>query len=553
MTRIPHLTLVVDYNPVLLLKILNKVSGSNNFLSFDIGSIDYHKIRLELANRIPSAPPSGVLFFDLSLDTVAPREDWNRLTFNSALEPLKSSAEHLARILSDLSSRHDYVIFNHISPATKSSERNCSLSGATPAQKLLCNQFMAELTEKTININNLVFIHQQHNKINHKSLFYLDCPYGHDDLAQLSEELNKVLTLIYQKEIKVICLDLDNTLWGGILGEVGKSKIDLGGISPKGRAYQLVQELLLELNKKGILLAIASKNTDAIARDALTTHPDMVLTCENFSSLQINWGSKAESLKIIASDLNLSLDYFVFVDDNPREIEEVSQAHPEVQTIDFGGDPIRLVEILSTDVRFQKLKVTEADMMRAEDYKHETKRQQEIHLLADHNRNCQAAELLQVKVLHEDYSKNFDRCLQLLNKTNQFNSIGNRYSEKSFLYKTTRPEIKTYSYRAQDKHGSYGLICVVSARICDDTCVIEDFVLSCRAIGRGIEEAALIHAISQSKTNWVYCEFEATDRNKPVMEFYEKYGLICQSFATNKVSRIELIEKLQVNSAELRA
>ncbi len=551
MTRNLSVALVTDYNPVLLRQFLINKSSSNGLFQPSIVENNYLNLSIAFEDDFDSVPNADVALVDLRLDTVCnyclrgPQVDCR------SIEDVHKTINLFLPKLYALCEKSEYVLLNHISPSIFGQGRTSSLTYTNPSDHLLCLEFVSEVIRRTQDIKNLIILHSQHLEIDYKSLFRLDCPYPYVDLQAFARRVLDSLNLLYREPPKVICLDLDDTLWGGTLGEDGKDRLELGGLSHRGKAYAFAQRYLRYLKGQGFLLAIASKNTEEIAIDALDTHPEMVLRSPDFSSFRIGWSSKAESIDQIAKELNLPTSSFIFIDDNQRELEEVRNYHPDIQILRFNGDPIVLVTLLSNEVMLRKMVVSSEDLTRSDDYQLQSKRNHEIRRFNKDIRSNSTAKLLEVSITPCNFITNFDRCMQLLNKTNQFNAVSQRYTAKSLLEKANAEGVNFVSYKAHDKFGAYGLIAVASFVQSDHLVIIEDFVVSCRAIGRGVEEAILIHLNKSVNAPLVKVLFRPNPRNQPVQEFYEKYQLIDQNGSSIQFPRIKLTEILSIDSAKI--
>ncbi len=326
---------------------------------------------------------------------------------------------------------------------------------------------------------------------------------------------------------KCIVLDLDNTLWGGIIGEDGMTGIQLGheGI---GFAYVDFQRELLHLQQKGILLAICSKNNPEDAYEVIRKHPAMVLREEHFAAAQINWNDKAESIRDLARQLNIGVDSLVFIDDNPVERERVREAVPEIAVPEWPHDPCdyKLALCRVASEYFLKFDVTEDDRRRGEMYHAQAKRQ---HLaesagnLDDFFRSLQM-KLTIATVDHET----LPRVAQLTQKTNQFNLTARRYTESELAAMCADPGCLVYWLKLEDRFGPNGIVGVlILRRQGAERWHIDTFLLSCRVIGRTVEEALLGFAVCDLRELGATCitgEYIPTAKNGMAAKLFEKLG-----------------------------
>jgi len=326
---------------------------------------------------------------------------------------------------------------------------------------------------------------------------------------------------------KCLVLDLDNILWGGIVGEEGVAGIKLGeeGI---GLAYVEFQMELLNLYRKGILLAICSKNNPADALEVLRSHPAMRLREEHFAAMRINWEDKATNLRAIAEELNIGLDSLVFVDDNPVERAWVREALPEVYVPEWPDDPSDFkTALLELEVsHFHKLAITEEDRRRGELYRAQAQRrklQATATSLEDFYRSLEMRATIGVAD-----SFTIPRIAQLTQKTNQFNLTTRRYTEAEITDLANSPESLVYWLELTDRFGSNGIVGVLILRaLTKETWLVDTFLLSCRVMGRTVENAFLGFACDVLRAKGakkLIGEYRPTAKNAPVADLYPRLG-----------------------------
>ena len=349
-------------------------------------------------------------------------------------------------------------------------------------------------------------------------------PIAADHLIFLAREWLRFLIPLSGKTAKVLVTDLDNTMWGGVIGEDGVTGIKLGPEYP-GAAYQNLQRAMLDLTRRGILLAICSKNNPEDAKEALENHPGMILKPKDFSAMRINWNDKAQNLREIAAELNVGIDALAFIDDNPVEREQIRSALPEVTILDLPEDPLAFAASVRDCAAFERLALSGEDQQRTTLYEAQRER-------------SQAEQSFQSK---EDFFRYLDqeaevapvtpstlaRVAQLTQKTNQFNLTTRRYTEQQIADMAARPESQVLSIKVRDRFGDHGLVGM--AITCDEaeSCEIETFLLSCRVIGRAVETALLSHlaqvAAARGRQRLVG-RFIPTKKNAPARDFYARHG-----------------------------
>lgn len=349
--------------------------------------------------------------------------------------------------------------------------------------------------------------------------------YSAASLQSLAGQIVGLYWALTGKDKKLIILDLDNTLWGGIVGEDGWQNLRLGGTDPIGESYSIFQRELKSLSERGILLAIVSKNTEETALEAIEKHPEMILRKEDFVSWRINWKDKATNIKEIAEEINIGLQSIVFIDDSPHERDWVRKSLPEVFVPDWPADPVLYPYALKRLVVFEKLKITEEDKRRKQMLQDERKRK-EIQYCFQSKEEWISS--LQLKIKIEPISEeNIARVIQLFNRTNQFNLTTRRLTEETLKHKIDKEDLTPFVISAEDKFGSYGIIGAISFRVNSEekTCYIEDLLISCRALGREIEECILTFAQKyayKSNSKKLCARYIPTRKNRPILEFLRK-------------------------------
>ena len=356
-----------------------------------------------------------------------------------------------------------------------------------------------------------------------------------------SRGLVRSLSALFRAPRKVLCTDLDNTLWGGILGEEGPDGIATGSAFP-GNCYLEYQKYLKQLSSRGILLTIVSKNNEADVREAFQVRAaDLGVGLDNFVATKISWNEKSDSIRELAKELSLGLDSFVFVDDNPVECEAIRQQLPEVAVFGVPVDePWKLVELLSSQPFFDVAVVTDDDVNRLQEYKAQSQRAE----LASNagNRDEFLASLGIVCTFLSALDAPLARSVQLLVKTNQFNLTTRRRSAAEVEEFAASPGGQAIAIRVRDRFGDAGVVGLALARTTGDSCIIDSLLLSCRVIGRGIETALLAHLAGnaiRAGAKHLIGEFIATKKNAPCADFYPDHGFV--KGATPRDAQIDAI------------
>jgi FkbH-like protein len=336
----------------------------------------------------------------------------------------------------------------------------------------------------------------------------------------------RTASALYRTPRKVLCTDLDNTLWGGVLGEDGPGGIATGHAFP-GNSYLAYQRYLKEIAGRGILLAITSKNNESDVAEAFQVRAaDLALTLDDFVGRKIGWNDKADALRQLAAELSLGLDSFVFVDDNPTECEAIRRQLPEVAVVQVPAEePWRFVEMLTEEWFFDAVSVTTDDRNRSQEYKAQAQRAALSESAG--NREEFLSSLGIVCTFLNAAEAPLERSVQLLAKTNQFNLTTRRYSATEVLRFVADPACQALAVRVRDRFGDAGVVGLVLAEQKGDACWIDTLLLSCRVIGRGIESAILSQVAQHAAANgvrWLMGEFVETKKNVPCKQFYPEHG-----------------------------
>jgi len=362
-----------------------------------------------------------------------------------------------------------------------------------------------------------------HNFIDNRYWHTAKMPYTREAFILIAREYMKFIRALKGKTSKCLVLDCDNTLWGGIIGEDGLNKIEIGTTYP-GSAFQEFQQAVMGLYGRGILLAICSKNNEQDVMVVLEKHPDMVLRREHFATIRINWNDKMSNLREIADELNIGLDSMVMVDDSEFELNMVKQLLPEVKTIHLPGDPSSYADILNSCGLFDILTLSEEDSKRNEMYRAEAGRKRaktefQSMTLEDYYR------YLEMEVIIRNVDEfSVPRVAQLTQKTNQFNLTTRRYTESEIKELADDKNSEVRYLRLSDRFGDSGIVGVAILRYQGGEALIDTFLLSCRVIGRGVESILLKDCIGKATLRG--CEkllgvYVPTNKNRQVEKFYD--------------------------------
>lgn len=345
---------------------------------------------------------------------------------------------------------------------------------------------------------------------------------------------------LYGLSKKVLALDADHTLWGGVVGDVGTHGIALGKDFP-GNAYVQFQRKVLELYHRGVVLVIASKNEPGAVEQVLDQHPDMVLRRKHFASLRVNWNPKPQNLREMADELNLGIDSFVFIDDSPVECDLMRKSLHEVMTIQLPKDPAGYPAVIDALDCFEQWTISDEDRQRGELYRAETERKQLQSVAMDMPTFYRQLEMKMT--LHVNHLPHVARAAQMTNRTNQFNMHTTRCSEddiRAFMLDGSH-EIVTVALA--DRFGDNGIVGMVLLRRDAAEWTIRQFLMSCRVLGRTVEQSLMRWIAVRAKKTGVtrlLAEFVPTLKNKPFAGFFQSCGLTRAGERDEKVELWEL-------------
>ena len=365
-----------------------------------------------------------------------------------------------------------------------------------------------------------------------RNVFYSDkmwylssMPYSRDGIKAVCEEIENVMESAFGQRKKSVVLDLDNTLWGGVIGEDGVEGIELSNHKEGQRFYDF-QRQFLEMRNRGIVLALNSKNNPEDVKKVFEEHPDMLLKETDFVSEKINWSNKAANMKQIASELNLTQGSFVFVDDNPIERAIVSGECPDVTVPAFPEDTTELKGFAEDLYKkyFRPLRLLDEDLKKTEMYRIETQRKADLETSLDLNEYISKLEI--EADIHTMRPEERERVVQLCNKTNQFNVTTKRYSAADIDEMEADENCDIFTVTSRDKYGENGLISILITRKEDDEVNVDTFLMSCRVMGRMLEDVIMDELASyySDGASVMKGEYIKTEKNAPVNDLFDRLG-----------------------------
>ena len=479
-------------------------------------------------------PSSGTWEFDPTAVVLAVHHGATRLAEGPSDDPAGSLAEERDRWLSLWAAaqsqstahivQHLFAIpptrpFGHLTPGRHD----------TRARLLAdLNHLLAEAAAGSVGVvdcEHLASMHGKERWFDERYWFAAKQAVGLSALPTLARHTMAVIAAQMGLTRKCVVVDLDNTLWGGVVGEVGPMGVALGPDGgARGEAFSAFQDQLLSLRRRGVLLAVASKNDEAVVREVFETNPAMRITLDDVSAWEVGWNPKPESVERLAATLSLGLDSLVFVDDNPAEREAVRQALPEVDVVVLGDDPATYGRALDRYLGFEPAMVTAEDLGRAASYRAKA--------ATSHARSTSATlddflESLDMIAEIDDVGPDqVARVHQLINKTNQFNLTTRRHDLGTVTEFANRADAVCLRLHLRDRFADHGLVAVLVGVQEGEVLDIDTLLMSCRVIGRTAETALLGAAVRRAADlgcTTIRGTYEPTSRNALVADFYDNH------------------------------
>ena len=534
------------------------LKSSKNF-TWKINEVDYNQVFQTLTNSNAKIwkKPSNISLVWTTPDFIS--SEFKKLENGSVINPkrIKDEVDYFCSCIDSIKKYSDIVLVpNWI--LKQQNEGNltlsCSKDSGLEYNLSLMNQYLYEKLGKEkkihiLNSSNWLINCGALKAYNSKLWYLMKNPFSNLFLKNSIYDLENLYMSIRGQNKKLLIVDLDDTLWGGIVGDVGWNNLRLGGHDHLGEAFQDFQNKIKSLSKNGLLLAIASKNDESIAIEAIKQHPEMILSINDFVTYRINWDDKAKNISEMVSELNIGLQSVVFFDDNPVERDRVKKTLPEVFVPDLPKDPSDYLTFLSKLRCFDAAHISAEDKVRGKLYKVESKR---TSLKTKFKSLSRWIETLELEISIENIKKkNMLRCLQLLNKTNQMNLSTRRLNEQEFTNWINKKSNYLWTVRAKDKFGDYGIIGVLSLSMRNKIVHVIDFVLSCRVVGRCIENI-LVEFLKDfcryNKITKINGEYKKTNKNSLIFEFLKKLNIINK----NKFDFVFLSKKNSVSLPKIK-
>jgi FkbH-like protein len=390
------------------------------------------------------------------------------------------------------------------------------------------NHLIGQKAPSYVHINDVAWMSSHYGVSNWLDLKYwhhAKLPVSFDCIVPYIKNSSRIISSLYGSTRKVLVLDLDNTLWGGVIGDDGLESIKVGQGSPDGEAFLSFQKYIGQLKAHGVLLAVCSKNDDVAARLPFEKHPEMFLRIDDFVCFMANWEAKPDNLIEMSKNLNLGLDSFVFIDDNPAERELMRAQLPEVLTIELNDDPADYPSLIDKQSPFETTSFNDDDINRTSNYQENIKRETLKTSASDYNDYLKSLE--QKAVICDFEDARLDRISQLINKTNQFNLTTLRKTRSEVESMMNDENHLSIYLQLSDKFGDNGIIAVVYGTWTDDALDLHGWLMSCRVLKRGVEHLTCNYLVEQArnmKKRFIRGTYIPTDRNSMVANLYSELG-----------------------------
>lgn len=376
-----------------------------------------------------------------------------------------------------------------------------------------------------VDVNSIIYELGYKNAVDYQAWDKSKNPFSKEMLVSLGQEYMQYYSVLLGKMKKCIVLDCDNTLWGGIVGEDGPYGLKIGDDYP-GIAYKHFQQEIIHLKNRGIIITLCSKNNEQDVWEVFDSNPNMVLSKNDIVDFEINWDSKAENIKKIAERINIGLDSIVFVDDSPFECELVRNQLPEVEVIQLSKNISENASLIRSCRLFNSLALTEDDKTRNATYKAEQVRK---NLQSKYNTMDEYLSSLNMKaIIRRNMPEDVPRIAQMTQKTNQFNLTTRRYTESDIIGYIDSGSADVISIKLADDISDMGIIGAAIILYKDKIALIDTFLLSCRALGRRVEDVLYEYVVQQAKRRRCISlqgEYICTKKNQQVEDLYERFGM----------------------------
>jgi len=507
--------------------------GYDEKINFEIYEADYQQIEQEIINldsKLYEFNPEYIVIFEstekLINDFYKIGKEYKNNYADTHIERIKNLWNRINRKLNCKIINFNYVEIND--NVFGNYGNKVEIAFIYQIKKLNLNLMEAARGYKNIFINDVCTLH---NIIGRKNLFdrrlYIssNIVFNIDFLPLVAKNVVDIIKAASGKINKCLILDLDNVVWGGIIGDDGINNIQIGELGI-GKAFSELQMWAKQLKERGILLAICSKNTEKIAKEPFTNHPDMILHLDDISIFVVNWGNKVDNIKYIQSVLNIGFDSMVFIDDSSFERNMIRKMIPEITVPELPEDPVDYIPYLRNLNLFETISYSDEDSDRTKKYQYEAKRAKfktNFSSIDDYLKNLNMiAEVAEFDDYHTP------RIAQLTQRSNQFNLRTKRYTEQDISEIRKSNQYITRYFKLEDKFGEYGLIgIVILKKVNNNSVFIDTLIVSCRVLKRGMEEFIfnkIAKLGAREGYNKIIGEYLPTPKNVLVKDIFKEFG-----------------------------
>ncbi|HEY9114161.1 MAG TPA: HAD-IIIC family phosphatase [Bacteroidales bacterium] len=513
-------------------------TGYDSGFDLQIWEADFDQIQLQVfdqTSELYEFKPEMVLLFQSAHKLLGKFNKHSPEAYSSLADKELASIEHIySAISNNLNAKVIFYNYTEIDDAVFGNYASKTESSFLFQLRKLNFELM-KFAQKNANFY-LCDISTIQNRVG-KNTFFQSSVYINTEmvlsLEVLPEIASKTLDLISSlkgKSKKCVILDLDNTTWGGIIGDDGIENIQVGALGI-GKAFSEFQYWIKKLKNRGIIVAVCSKNTESIAKEPFEKHPDMVLRLDDISVFVANWENKADNIRFIQSVLNIGFDSMVFLDDNPFERNIVRENIPGITVPELPEDPAEYLEYLYSLNLFETITFSNEDTERTKLYQVEAQRNIAQHKFTNEDDFLKSLEMTSVV---QPFNKfNTPRVAQLSQRSNQFNLRTVRYTEGDVEKMATDANYLTFTFTLEDKFGDNGLICVIILKKeTEKIAFVDTWFMSCRVLKRGMENFVLNTMVDAAKQNgfeFLKGEFLPTAKNEMVKDHYESLGFVAEN------------------------
>ena len=458
------------------------------------------------------------------------KNDLSRDSISTAFDDFKTSINSLVSTYTGLSNGH--LIFNTIPFRNELCNSIVDYTLRNQIQKMIyeLNYWMLSLESKenkvdVLDLNNTILNSERSFKASSTLSNYAEIDFNNNTLRQIAKSVFGIIRANIGLTKKCIILDLDNTLWGDIVGDVGPENIKLGNDFP-GNTFMNFQKMLLRLKKQGVLLAVCSKNDNSVVNEVFDKNPNMILKKSDFVDIVANWDDKPKNIQTIQQQLNIGIDSLVFVDDSEFELNSVKEILPDVLTVKADKDVTKTIDDILNLQLFNNFSLTSEDKSRSEKYRTQVKRSKYQDTAESMSEYLHGLDM-KVQIFSPN-KYDMPRVTQLTTRTNQFNLTTIRCDEKKMEGIVKSDEDLLVAVKAEDKFGDYGIIGELICKIMDsDTLDITNYLMSCRVLSRGVEQTVFTELMKFSREKgfkFLTAQYHPTRKNKMVKNLYSKLG-----------------------------